>query len=146
MVQMPLIPAQTPETQTKTPFPFPDPPHGFHIEQCLPKIATQQNLNHSTVRIYANSMNLSTFPVTSVQPSIITVERAVLCQVFLETKYHKTFEQPSEREIRRETFESLVSSGKQLTTEQKLKFEQVLKSVESEWSRLSRVRPSIDAF
>jgi serine/threonine protein kinase len=39
-----------------------------------------------------------------------------------------------------------VSKGKQLNTDQKTKFEQVLKSVESEWSRLSRVRPSIDTF
>jgi serine/threonine protein kinase len=39
-----------------------------------------------------------------------------------------------------------VSKGTQLNNDQKAKFEQVLKSVESEWSRLSRVRPSIDAF
>jgi serine/threonine protein kinase len=42
--------------------------------------------------------------------------------------------------------ETLVFKGKQLDADKRNKFEQILKSVESEWSRLSRVRPSIDAF
>ena len=79
-------------------------------------------------------------------PSIITVERAALCRIFLETKYHKTFQQPSERELRRRTFETLVIKGKELTKEQRAIFDETLRSLESEWSRLSRVRPSIDAF
>jgi hypothetical protein len=39
-----------------------------------------------------------------------------------------------------------VSRGKELTPDQREKFDEILKSVESEWSRLSRVRPSIEAF
>src|SRR5271169_5844371 len=104
--------------------------------------------NKGTVRIYAHSLHLKdpSFSKQPVHPSVITVERAALCQIFLETKYHKTFQQPSERDLRRQTLETLVSNGKELTTEQKFKFNEILKSVESEWSRLSRVRPSIDAF
>jgi hypothetical protein len=120
----------------------------WHTESRQPKELPQPDPNHATVRIYANSLHLSTASGKdqSVHPSVITVERAALCQVFLETKYHKTFEQPSERERRRQTLQDLVSKGKQLNTDQKTKFEQVLKSVESEWSRLSRARPSIDTF
>jgi len=33
-----------------------------------------------------------------------------------------------------------------MTSQQRQKFNQVMTSVESEWSRLSRVRPSIEAF
>ena len=39
-----------------------------------------------------------------------------------------------------------MSRGKELTSDQREKFNEILKSVESEWSRLSRVRPSIEAF
>ena len=39
-----------------------------------------------------------------------------------------------------------MSRGKELTSQQREQFNEVLKSVESEWSRLSRVRPSIEAF
>jgi protein-serine/threonine kinase len=108
----------------------------------------EPNINKGTVRIYARSLHLSktSFAQDNVHPSVITVERAALCQVFLETKYQKTFQEPSEREIRRQTLESLVCQGKELTPEQRDTFNQILKSVESEWSRLSRVRPSIDAF
>lgn len=104
--------------------------------------------NHATVRIYALSPHLSNLPDTPdfAPPSVLTVERAALCKVFLETKYHKTFEQPSERESRRQTLHNLVCKGKELTPQQADKFNAILKSVESEWSRLSRVRPSIDAF
>jgi protein-serine/threonine kinase len=117
------------------------------IEPRLPIPSAQYNTNHATVRIYANSLYLSPDgKEQTVHPSVITVERAVLCQVFLETKYHRTFQRPSERQQRRDALESLVSKGTQLNNDQKAKFEQVLKSVESEWSRLSRVRPSIDAF
>ena len=38
------------------------------------------------------------------------------------------------------------AEGKELTAQQRAKFNEILKSVESEWSRLSRVRPSIDGF
>jgi hypothetical protein len=104
--------------------------------------------NTGTVRIYASSIRLNTTPLSAspVQPSVITVERAALCQIFLETKYHKTFQRPSDRTLRRKTLETLVSRGKELTSQQREKFNEVLKSVESEWSRLSRVRPSIEAF
>ena len=108
----------------------------------------QAKINKGTVRIYARSLHLSKSPFTtkSVRPSVITVERAALCQIFLETKYHKAFQHPSERDQRRQTLESLVCKGKELNPEQKSKFNEILKSVESEWSRLSRVRASIDAF
>jgi hypothetical protein len=117
----------------------------------LPGLSAARNntiTNKGTVRIYARSLRLTNSPLAeeSVHPSVIAVERAALCQIFLETKYHKTFQQPSERDLRRQTLESLVCRGKELTPEQKVKFDEILKSVESEWSRLSRVRPSIDAF
>jgi protein-serine/threonine kinase len=125
-------------------FPTPD---SSELQRLLPKDAARP-ANVGTVRIYARSLRLTKSPLAqeSVHPSVITVERAALCQIFLETKYHKTFQQPSERDVRRQTLETLVSNGKELTTEQKFKFNEILKSVESEWSRLSRVRPSIDAF
>jgi hypothetical protein len=93
-------------------------------------------------------MDLAKSPATTdhIKPSVITVERAALCQIFLETKYHKILEEPNERQLRRQALQSLVSKGKELTAVQKSKFDEILKSVESEWSRLSRVRPSIDAF
>ena len=119
----------------------------LQMQSRFPKI-TAPTPNKGTVRIYARSIRLTESPLAneSVHPSVITVERAALCQIFLETKYHKTFQEPSERDLRRKTLETLVSKGKELTTEQKVKFNEILKSVESEWSRLSRVRPSIDAF
>jgi hypothetical protein len=108
----------------------------------------KQPPNQATVRIYALSPHRSRLADTPdfAPPSVITVERAALCKVFLETKYHKTFEQPSERESRRQTLHNLVCKGKELNPQQADKFNAILKSVESEWSRLSRVRPSIDAF
>ena len=140
------------ETQSKPTdeelFPFPENPQ---IEQHLPKLEprspkrnTIPHANKGTVRIYARSLRLTKSPLAneSVHPSVITVERAALCQIFLETKYHKTFQQPSERDLRRQTLETLVSKGKELTSDQQVKFNEILKSVESEWSRLSRVRPS----
>ena len=69
-----------------------------------------------------------------------------LHEIFLETKYHKAFHQPSERALRRQALEALVCNGKELTLGQKAKFNDVMKSLESEWSRLSRIRPSIQAF
>jgi protein-serine/threonine kinase len=54
--------------------------------------------------------------------------------------------EPSEREVRRQTLQELVCKGKELTLPQKQRFMEIFSSVESEWSRLSRVRPSIDAF
>jgi len=54
--------------------------------------------------------------------------------------------EPSEREVRRQTLQELVCKGKELTVPQKQRFMEIFSSVESEWSRLSRVRPSIDAF
>jgi hypothetical protein len=133
---------------TPTPLP-PLPP----LRQPPPPPSNRQKptsyINKGTVRIYARSLRLNTSPVFSpspVQPSVITVERAALCQIFLETKYHKTFQQPSDRTLRRQTLENLVSRGKELTPDQREKFNEILKSVESEWSRLSRVRPSIEAF
>jgi hypothetical protein len=144
------------ETQSKPTekelFPFPENPQ---IKQCLPKLEPRSTkrktvpaANKGTVRIYARSLSLTKPPLAneSVHPSVITVERAALCQIFLETKYHKTFQRPSERDSRRQTLETLVSKGKELTLYQKTKFNEILKSVESEWSRLSRVRPSMDAF
>jgi hypothetical protein len=121
--------------------PPPPPPSNPH--------KTTSYINKGTVRIYARSLRLNTSPLASpspVQPSVITVERAALCQIFLETKYHKTFQEPSDRTLRRQTLEHLVSRGKELTSDQREKFNEILKSVESEWSRLSRVRPSIEAF
>jgi hypothetical protein len=119
----------------------------FHIVQRL-DTKCKQAPNPSTIRIYARSPVLLQSPEGDdfTHPSVITVERAALCQIFLETKYHKTLEQPSERESRRQTLQSLVCKGKELTSQQRDKFNDILKSVESEWSRLSRVRPSIDAF
>jgi hypothetical protein len=137
-----------PEAQSKPTdaelFPTPD---NSELQRLLPKAAARP-ADVGTVRIYARSLRLTKSPLAqeSVHPSVITVERAALCQIFLETKYHKAFQQPSERDLRRQTLETLVSNGKELTTEQKFKFNEILKSVESEWSRLSRVRPSIDAF
>src|SRR5438045_2684788 len=76
----------------------------------LPRLSLPYT-NKGTVRIYAHSLHLKNTPLlkSSVLPSVITVERAALCQIFLETKYHKTFQQPSERDLRRQTLESLVS-------------------------------------
>lgn len=119
-------------------------------DPCRSETSPPAKPDYSTVRIYGNSVDfsepLSVTGTRSVRPSVITVERASLCQIFLETKYHKTFEEPTERQRRRETLQSLVCKGKELTGEQKDKFAEILKSVESEWSRLSRVRTSVDAF
>jgi len=122
--------------------------HNVSRVSFAPSDMTELHRNKGTVRIYSRSVRLSSFPAkdTSVKPSIITVERAALCQIFLETKYHKTFHEPSEREIRRQTLQSLVSKGKELLPEQKDKVNQLLNSLESEWARLSRVRPSANAF
>jgi hypothetical protein len=129
---------------------------------CLPTIPENQpfapesdvpvpdspSIKHGTIRIYARSVHLTQSPSTEqeVKPSVITVERAALCQIFLETKYHRTFHEPSERAQRRQTLEGLVSNGKEMTDTQREKFNEIMTSVESEWSRLSRVRPSLDAF
>jgi hypothetical protein len=119
----------------------------FHIVQRL-DTRCKQVPDPSTIRIYARPTLLPQSPEGNdfTHPSVVTVERAALCQIFLETKYHKTLEEPSERESRRQTLQSLVCKGKELTSQQRDKFNDILKSVESEWSRLSRVRPSIDAF
>jgi hypothetical protein len=105
------------------------------------------SMKHGTIRVYAHSISL-TQPLTEqeVKPSVITVERAALCQIFLETKYHRTFQQPSERTQRRQTLEELVTKGKEMTVQQREKFNEIMTSVESDWSRLSRVRPSIEGF
>jgi len=105
--------------------------------------------DYSTVRIYGHCVDFSELATKgkgSVRPSVIAVERASLCQIFLETKYHRTFEEPNERQRRRQTLQSLVCKDKELTDEEKDKFNEILNSVESEWSRLSRVRPSLCAF
>lgn len=107
----------------------------------------RQNPDYSTVRIYARSVHLSEIPTAQrIRPSVITVERAALCSIFLETKYHRTLKEPSEREVRRQTLQELVCKDKELTPQQTERFKEILSSVQSEWSRLSRVRPSIDAF
>jgi hypothetical protein len=105
------------------------------------------SLKHGTIRVYAHSISF-TQPLSEqeVKPSVITVERAALCQIFLETKYHRTFQQPSERTQRRQTLEELVTKGKEMTVQQREKFNEIMTSVESDWSRLSRVRPSIEGF
>jgi hypothetical protein len=107
----------------------------------------QHRPNYSTVRIYGHALHLSdsTTPKT-IRPSVITVERAALCSIFLETKYHRTLKEPSERDIRQQTLRDLVCKGKELTPTQKERFKEILNTVESEWSRLSRVRPSKDGF
>jgi len=107
----------------------------------------QRRPDYSTVRIYGHAIHLSdsTTP-TRICPSVITVERAALCSIFLETKYHRTLKEPSEREARQQTLRDLVCKGRELTPPQKEKFKEILNAVESEWSRLSRVRPSKDAF
>jgi len=117
-------------------------------ESGAPMLDPTPAFKQGTVRIYARSFRLTQSPVTEqeVKPSIITVERAALCQIFLETKYERTFLEPSERAQRRQTLESLVSKGKEMTVQEREKFNKVMTSVESEWSRLSRVRPSIQAF
>ena len=120
----------------------------FHIVQRL-DTRCKQAPNPSTIRIYARSSPVllqSQDANNFTHPSVVTVERAALCQIFLETKYHKTLDEPSERESRRQTLQNLVCKGKELTPQQRDKFNDILKSVESEWSRLSRVRPSIDGF
>jgi hypothetical protein len=119
----------------------------FHIVQRL-DTRCKQAPNPATIRIYARSPVLLQWPEANnfTHPSVVSVERAALCQIFLETKYHKTLYEPSERESRRQTLQSLVCKGKELTSQQRDKFNDILKSVESEWSRLSRVRPSIDGF
>lgn len=108
----------------------------------------QGSANLGTVRIHARCFNLSDSSSLEgdIQPSVVTLERAALCQIFLETKYHKAFHQPSERDLRRQALEALVCNGKELTLGQRAKFNEVMKSLESEWSRLSRIRPSIQAF
>jgi hypothetical protein len=115
----------------------------------IPKSLPPHKQDYSTVRIYGRCLDLtpsSTKGTGSVRPSVITVERASLCQIFLETKYHQTFQQPNEREHRRQTLQSLVCKGKELTDEQRDKFNEIMKSMEAEWSRLSRVRPSLASF
>ena len=104
--------------------------------------------NHETVRIYANSLRLRTSPFADYHPhpSVISIERAALCKIFLETKYHKTASEPNERLQRRQALEQLVSKNQPMTLAQRQKFDEIVRSVESEWSRLSRVRPSIEAF
>jgi hypothetical protein len=103
--------------------------------------------NSSTVRIYAHSAML--FPSkgpSRIRPSIITVERASLCQIFLETKYHRTFAEPTDRETRRQTLLNLLSKGKRLSPEEEERMSTIVREVECEWSRLSRVRPSLQSF
>jgi len=144
-----LFRLQTPGPQSP-PAPLPPIPEirSFMPESGAPMLGPIPTFKRGTVRIYARSFRLTQSPFTEqeVKPSVITVERAALCQIFLETKYHRTFHEPSERAQRRQTLESLVSKGKEMTVQQREKFNQVMTSVESEWSRLSRVRPSIQAF
>lgn len=107
----------------------------------------QRRPKYSTVRIYGHAIHLSDSSTPKrIRPSVITVERAALCSIFLETKYHRTLKEPSEREVRQQTLRDLVCKGKDLTPLQKERFKEILNAVESEWSRLSRVRPSKDAF
>jgi hypothetical protein len=127
--------------------------HLFEVDEASLQVSSNntpaQKQDYSTVRIYGHCLNFSDLATKGpdcVRPSVIAVERASLCQIFMETKYQRTFEHPNEREQRRHILESLVCKGKELTTEQKLKFNEILKSVESEWSRMSRVRPSLAAF
>ena len=116
-------------------------------KQPCPTSDQHRQPNYSTVRIYAHSLHLSDSPTPEpIRPSVITVERAALCSIFLETKYQRTLKEPSEREVRRQTLQDLVCKGKELTPPQKERFNDILSSVESEWSRLSRVRPSLEAF
>lgn len=107
----------------------------------------QRGPNYSTVRIYGNALHLSDSTTPErIRPSVITVERAALCSIFLETKYHRTLKEPSEREVRQQTLRDLVCKGRDLTPPQKERFNEILNSIESEWSRLSRGRPSKRAF
>jgi hypothetical protein len=101
---------------------------------------------YQLLAIHSTHPRLSDSPTYEpIRPSVITVERAALCSIFLETKYQRTLE-PSEREVRRQTLQDLVCKGKELTPPQKERFNEILSSVESEWSRLSRVRPSLEGF
>ena len=124
----------------------------FNTPKANPQIrtspeTTQKKPDYSTVRIYGRSLHLSAVPTAQrIRPSVITIERAALCSIFLETKYHRTLKEPSERDVRRQILQELLYKGKELTPQQAERFKEILSSVESEWSRMSRVRPSIDAF
>lgn len=145
---MHLFPAPPPTPPSPKPAPKPLSPIPAKIKPTTPGRAVNPiSMKHGTIRVYAHSISL-TQPLTEqeVKPSVITVERAALCQIFLETKYHRTFQQPSERTQRRQTLEELVTKGKEMTVQQRTKFNAIMTSVESDWSRLSRVRPSIEGF